>query len=106
VTRPRTGRSLERTLQAPCAVCGGTGNVGDARVRGLEAIRAVIAAAASNPAMSLMISAAPAIARMLMGTLSASLDEAERLIGRPIPIVPEPNLMPDRFEVGPDMETP
>jgi hypothetical protein len=85
-------------------VCAGTGHVGDARVRGLEAIRAGIAASAANPTMALMIAAAPAIARMLMGSLAASLDEAERLIGRAIPIVPEPNLMPDRFEIGPDMD--
>ncbi len=104
VTRPRSGRSLERALQAPCVVCAGTGHVGDARVRGLEAIRAIIAASAANPTMALMIAAAPAIARMLMGSLAASLDEAERLIGRAIPIVPEPNLMPDRFEIGPDMD--
>jgi ribonuclease G len=104
VTRPRSGRSLVRALQAPCVVCAGTGYVGDARVRGLEAIRAVIAASAANPTMALMIAAAPAIARMLMGTLSASLDEAECLIGRAIPIIPEPRLMPDGFEVGPDMD--
>lgn len=102
LTRPRGRRTLDRQLLAPCPSCQGTGYIRDPRSVGLEAIRAVLAAVDAEPSLKPALHAAPAIARQLIGILSASLDEAEKRIGRPIPVVPDPTLTPDRFQVGED----
>jgi ribonuclease G len=106
LTRPRGRRALDRMLSAPCPSCQASGRVRDPRAVALEAIRAVMASVEREPALKPAILAAPAVARQLIGAVSASLDEAERLIGRPIPVLPDPALAPDRFLIGEDDQTP
>ncbi len=101
LTRRRQRASLGDRLAAPCPLCAGGGRIRSPATVALQALRAALREARANPAAPLAVTAAPAVVEALSHSLSAARAEAEERLGRPLRLVADPAIAPDRFAVGP-----
>jgi ribonuclease G len=68
-----------------------------------EALRRVPAAAAAEPGRAIVLRLPPAVATALSEEARSSLQQVEARLGRPLAIIADANLPPDRFEIASEL---
>ena len=100
MTRKRTRASLEKLLTSPCTDCHGTGRIRGVETIAFDALRAVLTAARRKDADTLSLRVHPEVAAFLRDQAARHVEEAERLIGRPLAIRVDESIRREQFDVA------
>jgi ribonuclease G len=101
ISRRRTKPSLADEFSALCPACEGGGTIPAPIVTALAALRAALSQARARGMAVVRIVAAPAVAESFTtpeGT--AAREELSAQLGRPVDIIADSTLAPDRFKLG------
>ena len=99
MTRKRTRESLARTLTQPCEVCAGTGEVKTARSVCYEILREILREARQFSPREIKVLAAPEVIELFLDEESQYLASLSDFIAKPIALVAEATLAPDRYDI-------
>jgi len=101
MTRPRRRDSLSHSLGGRCPSCAGAGYVKSPLTVAHEALRAAGREAMAHPGAGLEVRAAAEVIETLNGRAKSARKEAEDRLGRPLRLVIDAALAPDRFVIAP-----
>lgn len=99
MTRKRTRESLARTLTQPCHVCAGTGEVKTARSVCYDILREILREARQFNPRQIKVLAAPEVIELFLDEESQYLTGLSDFVEKPIALVAEPSLAPDRYDI-------
>jgi len=93
MTRKRTRESLGQLLTSPCSHCDGLGRTRAVEARAYDALRALQRTAAHQPeAARFVLHVPPDVADFLAGDAAHGIGAAEKMLGRPVAVEPDPEL--------------
>ncbi|RMX02056.1 ribonuclease G [Allofranklinella schreckenbergeri] len=99
MTRKRTRESLAQTLTRPCEACAGTGEVKTARSVCYDILREILREARQFNPREIKVLAAPEVIELFLDEESQYLASLSDFIAKPIALVAETALAPDRYDV-------
>lgn len=100
ITRKRVKQSLERTLCAPCPTCEGAGYVKSVTTVIGEILTEAAKYAKVVDTPNVVLRVHPDVAKELKSTENDFLDELEELLGRPVVVMPDSVLHPEKFDMA------
>jgi ribonuclease G len=100
ITRKRVKQSLERTLCSPCPICEGAGYVKNVSTVIGEMLQEADKMRTVIEAKNAVLRAHPDVAKMLKSNSNNYLEEIEETLGRPVMVVSDPMLHPDKFDLA------
>jgi ribonuclease G len=100
MTRKRTRESLGRLLHEPCFYCDGTGQLQSKETIAYEILREIRRKRADLPGYTVVVSAHPAVADLLMGAEKAAVADAENKYQRKISVVPRKDYHLEQFDLS------
>ena len=99
MTRKRTRESLARTLAQPCEACAGTGQVKTPRSVCYDILREILREARQFSPKEIKVLAAPEVIELFLDEESQHLASLSDFIQKPIALVAETSLSPDRYDI-------
>ncbi|RMX05077.1 ribonuclease G [Corticibacter populi] len=99
MTRKRTRESLAHVLTRPCEVCGGTGEVKTPRSVCYDILREILREARQFSPREIKVLAAPEVIELFLDEESQYLASLSDFIEKPIGLVAENALAPDRYDI-------
>lgn len=99
MTRKRTRESLARTLAQPCEACAGTGEVKTPRSICYDILREILREARQFSPREIKVMAAPEVIELFLDEESQYLASLSDFIEKPIALLAEPGLSPDRYDI-------
>ncbi|PAT35209.1 Rne/Rng family ribonuclease [Comamonadaceae bacterium OH2310_COT-174] len=99
MTRKRTRESLAHLLSQPCACCGGTGRTKTPRSVCYDILREILREARQFNPREIKVLAAPEVIELFLDEESAHLASLSDFIDKPIALVAENGLAPDRYDI-------
>lgn len=99
MTRKRTRESLAHMLTRPCDICQGTGEVKTARSVCYEILREILREARQFNPKEIKVLAAPEVIELFLDEESQYLASLSDFIAKPIGLVAESGLAPDRYDI-------
>jgi ribonuclease G len=98
ITRKRVKQSLERTLCAPCPVCEGSGYTRSVPTVVGEILQEATKIRAVVEGKNVELRVYPEVAKHLKSASNRQLEEIEAILGRPVMVMSDPTLHPEKFD--------
>lgn len=100
ITRKRVKQSLERTLCSPCPVCEGAGYTKNVATIVGEIIQEAVKVRKLVEGKTVTLRVYPDLAKHLKSNTNMQLEEIESIVGRPVMVMSDPMLHPEKFDLA------
>jgi ribonuclease G len=100
ITRKRVKQSLERALCNPCPVCEGAGYTKSIQTVISEVLQEAIKIRGQVEGKNVVLRCYPEVAKYLKSSKNTHLEEIEEVLGRPMLVISDPMLHPDKFDIA------